>query len=630
MFFQKKFDFKAIYCHSYFAYNGQAVTDSTGNGSTANSNGRLTTKHAAGSDQQQSLLERDLVTLLITEMSTLHIYKSRQLRWASQLPQSYCHVQRANFHFAADCELIGCLTFLSSDGHLALAFLGTNPSVNIVNNVQSSLMNRRSSQRSGKQSAKSGRQSTFSNEDREQLFTNTQMDKEEFDKEMLELRKIINAYNSDFSSLIKLNAGACADGRSPAEENDLAVELANCRFDTMQDTFSKPAKLPEKLQSNNVIDLEFTLSSGKSLSNLIVNLNTANCFNITPNLHNLAKLESTSSVVQFRLFYDSLNKPISFRSNQIYLVVNYFNEKNLPRIHSKLIELPMTFFCRLQNQLAVGHSRAGSSTATSHNSSASQRSTAIDRVSERNANQSLLSKTLEQSLDQYLLESSDPARQSSNTIAFQFISKRSTICLSAVLAEMIGRNNLGKLHKKADEDGLKSNKVTVQFINSKLKLVHVEFVSSTEDGDKFENEKPTNDRLATYRVTIIGDDLHSNCIVFNLLIAKLNALCLDRAIERIQFSRSSLPIREYFELINLHLALRQGIATRKKQLEEHCERLRVIEKRILLKLKDRNNSNLSNLESLLNVQHQKVSSSSCFELTFELTFKLTIVTDRSG
>ena len=596
MFFQKRFDFKAIYCHSYFAYNDQpAVTD-------AKSNGRLAAKHAA--DQQQSLLERDLVTLLITEMSTLHVYKSRQLRWASQLPQSYCQVQRANFRFSANCELIGCLTFLSSDGHLALAFLGTNPSVNIVNNAQSSLMNRRSSQRSGKQSAKSSRQSTFSNEDKEQLFTNTQMDKEEFDREMLELRKIINAYNTDFSALIKLNAGAGADGRTTAEENDLVVELVNCRFDAVHDSFSKPSK-PDKLQSNNVIDLEFSLASGKSLSNLIVNLNTANCFNITPNLHNLAKLEP-STTVQFRLFYDSLSKLISFHSNQVYLVVNYFNEKNLPRIHSKLIELPMTFFCRLQNQLALGHSRAGSSTNTSHNSSASQRSSAIaDRASERAANQSLLSKTLEQSLDQYLLESSGMARQSSNTIAFQFVSKRSTICLSGLLQEMIGRHNLGaKLHKKPDEDGLKSNKVTVQFVNSKLKLVHAEFISSTEDGDRL--EQPVNDRLATYRVTIVGDDLHSNCIVFNLLIGKLNALCLERAVERIQFSKSSLPIREYFELINLHLALRQSMANKKKQLEEHCERLRVIEKRILLKLKDRNNSNLNNLESLLNVQHQKV------------------------
>ena len=602
MYFQKKFDFKAIYCHSYFAFDSQAATDLVGNGSTAKSNGtsRSVAKHSP--DQQQSLLERDLVTLLVTEMSTLLVYKSRQLKWASQLPASYCHVQRANFYFSPNCELIGCLTFLSADGRLALAFLGTNPSMNIVNNVQSSLMNRRSSQRSGRPT----RQSTFSNEDKEQLFTNTQMDKEEYDKEMLELRKVINAYNSDFSSLIKLNAGAGQDGKSQAKANDLTVELVNCKFDTMQDGFqAKQAKLDK---ANNVIDLEFGLSSGKPLSNLIVNLNTLNCFNITPNLHSLAKLESTNNSVQFRLFYDSLAKLISYRSNQIYLVVNYFNEKNLPRIYSKLIELPMTFFARLQNQFALGHSRTGSSTNTSHNSSASQRSTAIDRVaeksSERSANQSLLSKTLEQSLDQYLLQG-DSSRAASNTIAFQFCSKRSTICLSGVLQEMLGRNNLGRLIKKPDEDSLKSNKVTVQFINSKLKLVHAEFVSSADDG--FENEKPSNDKLITYRVAIIGNDLHSNSIVFNLLICKLNALCLERTVESCQFSRSSLPIREYFELINFHLDLRKSMATKKKQLEEHCERLRVIEKRILLKLKDRNNSNLGNLESLLNVQHQKVS-----------------------
>lgn len=586
MYFQKKFDFKAICCHSYVTVDEQAIS----------SNGRpAAVKHST--DQQQSQLERDLVTLLITEMSTLHIYKSRQLKWSSQLPQSYCHVQRANFRFTPNCELIGCLTFLASDGRLALAFLGTNPSMNIVNNVQSSLTNRRSSQRSGRPT----KQSTFSNEE---LFTNTQMDKEEFDKEMLELRKIINAYNSDFNSLIKLNAGQ--DGKTSAEENDLTVELASCKFDTTQDGFRQPIKLDNK--ANNVIDLEFGLSSNKPLSNLIVALNTSNCFNITPNLHNLPKLESTNSSVQFRLFYDSLSKLISYRSNQIFLVVNYFNEKNLPRVFSKLVELPMTFFCRLQNQSGLGHSRTGSSTNTSHNSSASQRSSAP----ERGANQSLLSKTLEASLDQYLLEA-DPSRQPNNTIAFQFASKRS-ISLSGLLQEIISRNSLGKLIKKVqDEDSLKTNKLTVQFINSKLKLVHVEFVGMNEDSERFENkienERPANDKLTTYRVAIMGDDLHSNSIVFNILMAKLNSLCLvDRTIERIQFGRSSLPTREYFELINLHLRLRQSISTKKQQLEEHCERLRVIEKRILLKLKDRNISNLANLESLLNVQHQKVSA----------------------
>ena len=585
---QKKLgDFKPIYCHSYFTYKGQVVTDSIGgNSSTVNaSSSRAQSSSTSGQDQ--SLLERDLIVLLITELSTLRIYsigqKSKQLKWACQLPQLYCQVQRANFYFTANCELTGCLTFLSSNGHLALAFLGTNPSVSIVN-TQTSLINRRTGRPN-----KSSKQSAFSSEEKEQLFANTQMDKEEFDKELNELRKIINAYNSDFSSLIKLNSGQ--DGTNQPEEDDLTVELVNFKYDTIQDNFSgKQIKLDKLQSSSNAIDLEFRLESNKRPTNLIINLNTSNCFNITPNLHNLARLESTKdNGFQFRLFYDSSNRLISFGSNQIYLVINYFNDKNLPRIYTKLIELPISFFCRLRNQTMF--SRTGSSTNTSHNSSASQRSL---KAAEGDQN-------FEQSLDQYLMEGT-LGKQTYNTISFQFSTRKSPISLTTILHEMINQHSLNSKLRKADEDHLKSNKVTVQFLNSKMKLVHVEFIQPDEASDQ-SNDKTSN---LTFRTMIIGDDLHSNCFVFNLLVTKLRELYQAKSVDKILFSRSSIPVKEYFELINRHLDLRHQLTAKKKQLQEHCERLRIIEKRILIKLKDRNIFNLNNLESLLNVQHQKV------------------------
>lgn len=597
MYYQKKLgDFKPICCHSYFTNKIQANSDSTTSKTSSDS-----VKLTAGQDHKQNLLESNLVVLLITEMSTLLIYNDRQLKWACKLSMLYCQVLRSNFYFSSNCKLPGCLTFLSPIGHLSIAFLGTNPSVDIVNNVKSSLTNRRSAAtaviQNGKQTLKKNR--AFSAEEKEELFTNTQMDKEEFDRELSELRKIINAYNSDFSTLIKLNS-TNQDGTSQLDTDDLNIEVVNFKFDTLNDSFNRSYKL-DKPQTN-AIDLEFSLESSKQLSNLVISLSASNCFNIKPNLLNIIKLDpsvkDSNSSLRFRLFYDSSSRLLSFRSNQIYLIVNYFNEKNMPRICTKLIEFPLNFFLKLRNKSTIGqNSRAGSSTNTSQTSSASQRSLKPN-----------LNQTIDQiNLDQFL-EESVLINQTKNTISFQFFSKRSNVNLNELLQEIFNQTNLNKLIKKTVDDNLmaNNNKITIQFLNNKLKLVHVEFAFDDNDAKINEtNEKIVGNRCLVY---IIGDDLHSNTFISNLLITKLYQLYLNKSIDKILFNRSSIPMKEYFQLINQHLTLRHQIKSKKDLLEEHCERLRVIEKRILTKLKDRNISNLNNLESLLNVQHKKVCS----------------------
>lgn len=59
-----------------------------------------------------------------------------------------------------------------------------------------------------------------------------------------------------------------------------------------------------------------------------------------------------------------------------------------------------------------------------------------------------------------------------------------------------------------------------------------------------------------------------------------------------------LPLTEYFEMIEEHLRARHELADLSAQLEQRAHQFRVIEKRLLLRLKDRNPAPLASLELL--------------------------------
>jgi len=60
-----------------------------------------------------------------------------------------------------------------------------------------------------------------------------------------------------------------------------------------------------------------------------------------------------------------------------------------------------------------------------------------------------------------------------------------------------------------------------------------------------------------------------------------------------------LPLQEYFDLIDTHFAHRLALVAQHKDLEARAQQFRVVQKRLLVRFKDRNPSPLSNLDLLL-------------------------------
>jgi len=67
-----------------------------------------------------------------------------------------------------------------------------------------------------------------------------------------------------------------------------------------------------------------------------------------------------------------------------------------------------------------------------------------------------------------------------------------------------------------------------------------------------------------------------------------------------------LPLQEYFELIDEHLRCRIQLGTLNEQLNNRAQQFRIIEKRLLVRLKDRNPAPMQNLELLFEGTYQQL------------------------
>ena len=107
------------------------------------------------------------------------------------------------------------------------------------------------------------------------------------------------------------------------------------------------------------------------------------------------------------------------------------------------------------------------------------------------------------------------------------------------------------------------------------------------------------------KVTIRSASFLSLAFVAVELIQRLRSLGIrfDPAI----LDKQSLPLPLYFDLIDNHLTLRHEIINLRKRLSEQAAQFRAIEKRFLIKLKDRNPAASGEIDHLITFEHSKVS-----------------------
>mmetsp|Transcript_2995 Transcript_2995/g.8358 ORF Transcript_2995/g.8358 Transcript_2995/m.8358 type:complete len:310 (-) Transcript_2995:531-1460(-) len=96
------------------------------------------------------------------------------------------------------------------------------------------------------------------------------------------------------------------------------------------------------------------------------------------------------------------------------------------------------------------------------------------------------------------------------------------------------------------------------------------------------------------------------------LVRRMTAACLPRGEQQDEqepfavLYGEPLPLQEYFELIDEHLRCRTQLSALSEQLARRAQQFRIIEKRLLVRLKDRNPVPMQNLELLFEGTYQQL------------------------
>jgi len=107
------------------------------------------------------------------------------------------------------------------------------------------------------------------------------------------------------------------------------------------------------------------------------------------------------------------------------------------------------------------------------------------------------------------------------------------------------------------------------------------------------------------RYRIIADAFDAIWVVAKLLIERLESHYHKEPDFQVNFEEQ-LPLPEYFRLIDEHFDQRVSIAALRKELDSRAHQLRVVQKRLLIRFKDKTPSPLQHLDTLLEATYDDV------------------------
>lgn len=400
-----------------------------------------------------------LMTIIVTEFCTLLCFAFRSLKWAARMSFPAIALRRAHVS-----DVAGVIVALSESGELAACYLGTNPSIALLSVVGEK----------------------------------QQLNYEEAEKELTELRKTIRSFGEDAAGGPMASVRA---SKSPLLQILVTEVGDSMHLDTRQEVSSIAYKITLKSESRLhdvrlTIDVPFPLRSHDR------------CFSIEEIVPNDPIFKSVV------VFSDGKALPPSLHMNTTAV---FFTEMDAPRI------------CSMNHAL----------------------------------NMKLISK-----LSTLPSDDSD-----SFTIPLNVVSS-SPLRLHDVYPEFLTASDY-------------INEMVIEtIINSDLTAVSL-------------TSKATQCKIA-----IRSRSMHCLTLVSSNLIRKIRSLGLrfDAAL----FERKCLPVAYFFELIDKHLALQQEKQVMTNKLSEHAAHFRSVEKRFLVRLKDRNPAPTSDIENLISFVVSKV------------------------
>ncbi|XP_074605309.1 Bardet-Biedl syndrome 9 [Brevipalpus obovatus] len=440
-----------------------------------------------------------LMILLASEMRTLLIFNEHRLLWSSRMPFTAIAVARARFH-----NVKGALVYLSSDGTLSAAYLGTNPSINIVP-IKSS--------------------------------ETDLIDYDEAEKELSELRRIISSYNTDGNPL-----DASEVGNSHSQDGSLiTIQVSNPILSMVRDrgmSITEPREDVEDFLP--LVDFTISLSThSNTLTNVRLCVQGDCPFVFEPSLILFSSLTANDgdsvNPNNIATIVATLSSPLIPASLKADVVVTYFSEKNVPKVIRDTFHLPLSLVCR----------------------------------------------TVQATRDL-------PLR-----LTFDLLAKSGSpnpLDLRQILLDLTNSESMASSGTGGEGSmNIESDYVSIGF-----------YAESSVNVSIYVHGKQSSSQ----QIRIQSNSLHGLSFI---IVELLNRLAFFKySIEHGKMDRKQVPIKEYLALVDQRFATRIKLLETSARLGQLSGYYRAIQKRLLVKFRDRNSSSLSNMDILIEDIHSKI------------------------
>lgn len=529
----------------------------------------------------ERMVDNKLMILLTTEHNSILLYGEKKLKWACATP--FAVLSASNIRLA-DGALRACLLLFGDQGELSVGCLGTSPSLELVTSLK-------------KKNFKSKTKSISDDQGHDESMPAS---KQEFDEEMQQLQKAISNVDSEFDQMFKLNSTSTKDNEASEsqtmrEDRSLSIELGKPIMkvlngqiwmeDDQESTVTVQHWLARQDQPELTNMFEFTISLStrdRPVGEVRCFVSCLDEFQCIPNNLYFKSIDpnSTSELFYFQVQFKS--NQVSLRnSDSICVLLTYIDYKQNTHILNYELPIPSVVYCASSNNQNYFNKDQNDN---EFKFSFTSKSTDFDL--KQIAKVLLLShKQLDKTSNDWNVSSQS---NSSNQWTDQVVLKCSV------------------LPQEEDEEVEEEHEAYKE--KSKQPCTREDLVCLKLKRDFNVNTSANNQAngLYQYSITLNGSSLQSCVFVLNYLLEYFQALILQKSIVRLDFSNHFVPMQAYFDRIDQHLALRQQIQTEKQQLEDHCVHYRIINKRLLIKLKERNLTNLNNLDLLLEMFYNKV------------------------
>lgn len=175
------------------------------------------------------------------------------------------------------------------------------------------------------------------------------------------------------------------------------------------------------------------------------------------------------------------------------------------------------------------------------------------------------------------------------------------------MKQTAGVNNLKKITIETNRPCVNLVDIFPEFAGSYIQA-NGNIIAGQYYGHAYLNITLQGSKSGANRYRIQSDTYDSLWIILQEFVSRLDAHFKKSGQQLEMVYHDALPTDEFRLVIDRHLELRQSLEMLKDSLEKCCVQFRAIQKRLLIKFKDKSPTSLDNMDALLEATYRQIAS----------------------